>query len=474
MVSVDIGSTLGPYRLVAELGQGGMARLFLGLRPMPDGTQREAAIKVIRPEHLQDRAFVEMFLDEGRIASHVNHPNVVRIHEVSEAGGTYFMAMEFLHAVTLATFLKELYRMSRRPSPEVATAILIRVADGLHAAHETCDEAGRLLDIVHRDVSPSNVLASCGGAVRLIDFGIAKAQGRLHKTSFGRTKGKLRYMAPEQMRRNPVDRRADIWALGVVLWETLATRRLYGSSGDLDVVRAALDGGIQPPGAYADVPFAVDRVVMRCLAVDPDQRPATAGELARLLREASPEAAAITDAELGSLVWAVCGHVLDQRSRELPIELPTRKSLAHLDPPPNEALARMSEFLDESDDATVVGGLTDEDRASMASKAPASPPKLASSAFDPGRASPDPLNGGATIPTGLQAPPMVPPPSTSGEVPRADVLASVESPSWSGEHPRPPIPAPQRRPMPLALWVLLAVLGAVATGVLTYIAIRSL
>jgi serine/threonine-protein kinase len=222
VAAIDIGSTLGPYRLVAELGEGGMARLFLGMRDLPDGTTREAAIKVIRPEHLQDPSFVEMFLDEGRIASFVRHPQVVAIETVGEIDGTYFMAMEFLHAVTLATFLKELYRLERRPRPEVAVAILARVADGLHAAHETRDEEGKLLDVVHRDVSPSNILLGCSGTVKLIDFGIAKAQGRLHETAFGRTKGKLRYMSPEQMRRKSVDRRADIWALGVVLWETYA------------------------------------------------------------------------------------------------------------------------------------------------------------------------------------------------------------------------------------------------------------
>ncbi|MBO6933807.1 MAG: serine/threonine protein kinase [Deltaproteobacteria bacterium] len=474
MVGIDIGSTLGPYRLVAELGEGGMARLFLGLRTMADGSTREAAIKVIRPEHLRDEAFIEMFLDEGRIASFVNSPQVVRITEVGEVGGTYFMAMEFLHAVTLATFLKELYRLDRRPSPEVAVAICTRVAEGLHAAHETRDESGRLLDVVHRDVSPSNILLGCSGSVKLIDFGIAKAQGRLHKTSYGRTKGKLRYMAPEQMRRNDVDKRADIWSLGVVLWETLATRRLYGSSGDLDVVRTALEGGLQPPGAYADVPFAIDRAVMRCLQVDREKRPPTAGEAAAILRESSPEAAAIRDQELSSLVWAVCGHVLDNRARSLPIELPTRKTLTTLEPKPAVALQKFSEFLDEADDATVVGELSEDDLASIGAKsmslAPPSPEdhKITRRAIPGGAeqptagAIPSSKGAAATIIDGT------PPPGPAAPVPmpartRVDTAGGLR-----------PAVTPKKKPLPLWLLLALAIGGAVLTGVLSYALVRYL
>ncbi len=473
MVTIDIGSTLGPYRLVAELGEGGMARLFLGLRTMPDGSTREAAIKVIRPEHLKDEAFIEMFLDEGRIASFVNHPQVVRITEVGEVGGTYFMAMEFLHAVTLATFLKELYRLDRRPSPEVAVAICTRVAEGLHAAHETRDESGRLLDIVHRDVSPSNILLGCSGSVKLIDFGIAKAQGRLHKTSYGRTKGKLRYMAPEQMRRQGVDKRADIWSLGVVLWETLATRRLYGSSGDLDVVRTALEGGLQPPGAYADVPFAIDRAVMRCLQVDRDRRPPTAGEAAAILRESSPEAAAIRDQELSSLVWAVCGHVLDNRARALPLELPTRKTLTTLEPKPEVALQRFSEFLDEADDATVVGELSEDDLASIGAKSMSMAPPHP----DDHKATRRELPGGAerptagAIPSSKGGPTLLdgsPPPGPAAPVPMP-ARARVET---TGRQQR--APAPRRKPLPIWLLLALALGGAILTGVLSYALVRYL
>lgn len=477
MAAIDIGSTLGPYRLVAELGEGGMARLFLGLRTMADGSTREAAIKVIRPEHLRDAAFIEMFLDEGRIASYVQHPQVVQITEVGEVDGTYFMAMEFLHAVTLATFLKEMYRMDRRPSPEVAVAICIRVAEGLHAAHETRDETGRLLDVVHRDVSPSNILLGCGGSVKLIDFGIAKAQGRLHKTSHGRTKGKLRYMAPEQMRRRNVDKRADIWALGVVLWETLATRRLYGSSGDLDVVRTALEGGLQPPGAYADVPFAIDRAVMRCLQVDPDRRPATAGQAAAILRESSPEASAIRDQELSALVWAVCGHVLDRRAKSLPIALPTRETITTLEPKPASALQRFSEFLDEDDDATVVGELSEDDLASMGAKsqslAPPTPEDHARAQramARPGaeaptrRAIPTPAVRGAASVDGAPAPPAV-----SADMPSMGPPPRQREPI-TGDHR----PSREKKRLPLWVFLALALGGAILTGVISYALVRYL
>lgn len=340
--AVGVGTTLGPYRLVTPIGDGGMAHVYLGLRGTPDGGEREAAIKVIRGEHTRDPKFVEMFLDEARIASFVRHPNVVSIDEVGESGGTYYMAMEFLHGVTLSRFIDLLFLRGRQLSPAAAVAIVLRVAAGLDSAHETKDESGRPLGLVHRDVSPANVLFGCGGAVKLIDFGIAKAEGRITRTLTGQAKGKLRYMAPEQMKRGDVDRRADIWAAGIVLWETLASRRLYGDMGDLEVVRAATGSALEPPGRFATVPFAIDEIAMRCLSVDPDARPSSAAELASLLAAALPEAAQIQDAQLNSLLWAVAGEELDARAAVLPIPLPTRATLVHLEPPPPMALAHFS------------------------------------------------------------------------------------------------------------------------------------
>lgn len=471
--AVGVGTTLGPYRLVTPIGDGGMALVYLGLRGTPDGGEREAAVKVIRGEHTRDPKFVEMFLDEARIASFVRHPNVVSIDEVGESGGTYYMAMEFLHGVTLSRFIDLLFLRGRQLSPAAAVAIMLRVAAGLESAHQTKDESGQPLGLVHRDVSPANVLFGCGGAVKLIDFGIAKAEGRITRTLTGQAKGKLRYMAPEQMKRGGVDRRADIWAAGIVLWETLAARRLYGDRGDLEVVRAATGGGLEPPGRFAAVPFAIDEIVMRCLAVDPNDRPSSAGELASLLAAALPEATRIQDAELNSLLWAVAGEELDARAAVLPIPLPTRATLIHLEPPPPMALAHFSvergaagvleegatlmmsaeDFLETT---TAPGGSPVGSAASESGWSPnAAPARDESFGFRDSTTAPghQALDGG-TVPPGVEAPALSPSLGQAGR--------RMEAAPESGFAPPPPPTASTDRVALLLKIALVVLLVAIA------------
>lgn len=336
---VQVGSQLADYRVVADLGGGGMARVFLALR----GESEIAALKVIRREHSLDKSFIEMFLDEGRIASMVRHRNVISVKGVGDSDGAYFMAMEFLHGVTLATLLKALRADQRRLTATAAATITRDAARGLHAAHESRDTQGALLGIVHRDVSLSNILIGCDGIVKVIDFGIAKAEGRLTKTATGFMKGKMRYMAPEQMRRHDVDRRADVFALGVVLWELLTGRRLYGKESDVEVARRAIDGGHPIVSDHVEVPPELDALVMRCLRVDPAERFATADAMAdalsRILLDLGEEVAA---PELGSLLWALAGDRLDEEAERLPISLPTRATLSKLDPPADVAIERLT------------------------------------------------------------------------------------------------------------------------------------
>ena len=223
------GSHVGGYEIVAPLRAGGMASLYLARRIGPAGFSRPVAIKVVHAHLASDRAFVEMFLDEARLSARIIHPNVVHVEELGEAGGSFFLAMEYVHGTSLSVFLGRLVESRRMLAPEAACAIAMKVADGLHAAHEAKDEQGEPLQVIHRDVSPQNVLIGLDGHVKLIDFGVAKARGRMQQTEAGSLKGKLRYMAPEQAWGRAIDRRIDVYALGVVLWETLTARRLFSA-----------------------------------------------------------------------------------------------------------------------------------------------------------------------------------------------------------------------------------------------------
>ncbi|MEM1417913.1 MAG: serine/threonine-protein kinase, partial [Myxococcota bacterium] len=311
------GDRIGTYEVLEELASGGMAQLYLGRRVGPAGFERLVAIKVVRPYLAGQPEFVSMFLDEGRLAARIAHPNVVHIEELGEDEGRYFLVMEYVHGVALSELLANLGRLERRLTPAAAVAIAMRVAAGLHAAHEIRGEDGRLVELVHRDVSPQNVFLASNGAVKLIDFGIAKARDRLHVTSPGTgLRGKLRYMAPEQFHEAPrIDRRTDVYALGVVLWEMLVMRRLFQGKRDDEVIREIVGGGMPSPGSLAPVPPALDAVVMAALAKDQDARPTTARELRLRLREALPEALAIDDVELAAMLWAVCSDVLNGRGQ---------------------------------------------------------------------------------------------------------------------------------------------------------------
>ena len=215
---IEEAKKLGRYELVWELGTGGMASVYLARVRGPAGFNKWLAIKRIHPHLAKDPRFVEMFLDEARIAAAVHHPNVAHVFDLGDDAGERFLAMEYLHGEHLGTVAVRAVRERGRLEPELAARIIASAADGLHHAHEARDAEGRHLGLVHRDVSPQNIFVTYDGSVKLTDFGIAKAAGRLTHTQTGGTKGKVSYMAPEQALGHAVDRRTDVWALGVVLW----------------------------------------------------------------------------------------------------------------------------------------------------------------------------------------------------------------------------------------------------------------
>jgi serine/threonine protein kinase len=311
-VIIDVGSKLRDYDIVAHLRAGGMAALFVGRRSGVAGFQKLVAIKVIHPHLAADKQFVEMFVDEALISARVDHPNIVHVEELGEVDGNYFLVMEYVHATSLSQMLGAVIKAGRRFRPEIAVHIAARVAEGLHAAHDTRGDDGHSLGVIHRDVSPQNVLISSRGHIKLIDFGIAKAKGRMQQTTSSSLKGKIGYMSPEQAYGRPLDRTSDIYALGVVLWEMLTSRRLFVADDDFALLDLVRDPAIPPPSMYnPDVSPATDRAVLKALAKNPRDRFATAHEMRRALAEALPAALILDSADLAELVWAMVGKQLD-------------------------------------------------------------------------------------------------------------------------------------------------------------------
>jgi serine/threonine-protein kinase len=311
----SVGQRIGEYELIAHLRSGGMAMLFLAKRSGAAGFTREVAIKIVNPELAVDSQFRTMFLDEAMLSSRIQHPNVVHVEELAEYEGSHYLVMEYVHGCSLSQLQRQLVGRGRRLSPSFATRIAMHVADALHAAHETRDPEGRPLGVVHRDVSPENILLAYAGHVKLIDFGIAKAYGRRHKTQEGLLKGKFRYMAPEQAYGKPIDRRTDVYQLGIVLWEMLTLRRLFDAETDVDLLAQVREPRIPPPSALVDrIPPRLDAAVMAALDPSPDKRPADAQTFARMLAKAVPEAHEVDSGALSALVVATM-HEHRQRER---------------------------------------------------------------------------------------------------------------------------------------------------------------
>jgi serine/threonine-protein kinase len=330
---IDVGRRVRDYEIVAHLKPGGMATLFLARRVGPQGFARPVAIKIVHPHLASDPELVRMFIDEARLSACVHHPNVVHVEELGEENGTFFLAMEYLHGESLSALLAALSRVERQLPVDVAAWIAMQAAAGLHAAHETRDAEGRPLGLVHRDVSPQNVLVSVDGHVKLIDFGIVKVGAASGGTEAGVIKGKLAYMAPEQAEGDHVDRRTDVYALGIVLWEMLAMRRLFSGASDVEVLDRVRRPVREAPSAHRpDVPAALEAAVLRALAPDPGDRFATAEDFQRALARSVPEAAAAGSA-LAAILREMIGDRIEGRRRALAAAPPPETSVGRWSPP---------------------------------------------------------------------------------------------------------------------------------------------
>jgi serine/threonine-protein kinase len=278
---------LGRYELLATIGVGGMASVILARQRGPAGFEKAVVIKLIHPHMAQDTVAVNMLLDEAKIASQLDHQNIVHTYELGDAHGTYYIVMEYLAGESLGQVLKQGQKQGRELPTFVAAKIIADAAEGLHYAHELPDFNGQPLGIVHRDVSPGNIVVQYNGAVKVVDFGIAKAQGRVTSTQDGELKGKYGYMSPEQIKNESMDRRSDVFSLGVVLWESLSRRRLFQADNVAATLMQILQGDRTPPSAYdPNIPHALDAVALRALAPEPRDRFQTVAEMKQAIDDA--------------------------------------------------------------------------------------------------------------------------------------------------------------------------------------------
>jgi len=306
---------VGRYALYNEIAAGGMATIHLGRLLGPVGFARTVAVKRLHPQYAKDPEFVSMFLDEARLAARVQHPNVVATIDVVATDGELFLIMDYVRGESLSKILRAVRQTGTRVPPRIAAAIMCGFLHGLHAAHEAKNERGEPLGLVHRDVSPQNVLVGADGIARVLDFGIAKAAGRIQVTRDGQIKGKLAYMPPEQLAGRELTRAVDIYASAVVMWETLTAERLFKGETEGETLAKILRDPVPPPSACVpSLPKGFDAPLLKALSRDASKRHATAKELARDLEKVCGIA---SPTEVGEWVEKVVGHVLSAREKQI-------------------------------------------------------------------------------------------------------------------------------------------------------------
>ena len=267
------GTRFGKYTLLNRIAVGGMAEIFLARQAGVEGFEKIICLKRIRPHLSSQPAFVQMFLNEAKLAAQLNHPNIVQIYDLGRVGESYFIAMEYISGRDMSRIIAKAEKKSI-PFPVVyALKIASSVLEGLYYAHNRTDAYGSPLNIVHRDVTPENIVVSFSGNVKILDFGIAKATSQLEQTRAGEIKGKLSYMSPEQCLGQQLDHRSDVFSLGVVLYEWVSGYKLFTGENEMAILKSIVDGKIYPPSYFKeDVPEAVERILLKALEKDREKR----------------------------------------------------------------------------------------------------------------------------------------------------------------------------------------------------------
>ncbi len=310
-----IGPTaFGKYTIFARLGSGGMADALLAMLHGDLGFQKLVVLKRMHSSLGRDSHFVRMFLDEARLAARLSHPNVVATSEVGEIDGHYFIAMEYLEGLSLDRIVRKYIQLGGGIPLGFLFRVLCDCLEGLHHAHELRDFGGQALGVVHRDVTPSNLFVTSDGMAKVLDFGIAKAATHDEATRTGMLKGKLAYMSPEQFYSDPVDRRADLWSMGVLIWEMVTGRRLFKGNNDAVTYQNIVSMEIPPVGGYRpDAPPEIDDVIARALQRDRNERYQDAEAMRRdMERILASSLGAFSRAEVASMMRVTFGEVLEE------------------------------------------------------------------------------------------------------------------------------------------------------------------
>ncbi|HEX4515079.1 MAG TPA: serine/threonine-protein kinase [Polyangiaceae bacterium] len=305
---------VGRYALYEEIAAGGMATVHFGRLLGPVGFSRTVAIKRLHPQFAKDPEFVSMFLDEARLAARIRHPNVVPTLDVVATQGELFLVMDYVQGESLSRLIRATRERQQRIPVRYVASIITGALHGLHAAHEAKNERGEPLRIVHRDISPQNVLVGSDGVSRVLDFGVAKAAGRMQTTREGQLKGKLSYMAPEQIG-GEVTRQTDVYAAAIVLWEALTAQRLLSGDNEGQILAKVLNGEHPPPSAIApELTPELDAIVLKGLARQPANRYATAREFAIALERCTGLA---SSTEVGEWVESMAHGALMKRAEKI-------------------------------------------------------------------------------------------------------------------------------------------------------------
>lgn len=310
---------VGRYELLLEVASGGMATVYVGRQRGAGGFERLVAIKRMHPHIGAEPDLAASFMDEARIASLIRHPNVVNVQDVHDADGEHLLVMDYVDGPSLANVMRAARKRNERISRPAAIRILIDALAGLHAAHEITNLDGIPLGVVHRDATPHNLLLGSDGTVRLTDFGIAKAAERSVHTATGLAKGKFRYMAPEQARGGAIDRRVDVFAMGVVAWELFTGERLFQAESDAAILLEVAEGKYRLPSSVdPSIPAELERIVMRALAPNPNDRFPTAAVMAEAFEGwARVHSELVSSAEIARLVHEFCGNAIVERRKAL-------------------------------------------------------------------------------------------------------------------------------------------------------------
>jgi serine/threonine protein kinase len=342
---------LGRYQILKPLAKGGMAEVFLARTIGIKGFERHVVLKFIRVEHETNQKTIGMLLDEARLVAALHHRNIVQVHDVGESGGQYFFAMEYVHGEDGRALLRQAKDVKQQiPLAHILT-IITAAAAGLHYAHEMRGPDRKPLGIVHRDISPGNILIGFDGGVKVVDFGIAKTDREREETNAGEMKGKVGYMSPEQCKALPLDRRTDVYMLGIVLYELCTVRRLFKGENRFQTMQQIVEGNVAPPSRYRkDLPDELEQIIMKALATDPVDRYQTADDL-RLVLEAFAQRTNITisPSKLSDYMKELFGERIEPWFVDPPPPDPTPDEMAALErisevpAPPATPAARASE-----------------------------------------------------------------------------------------------------------------------------------